>query len=332
MTSLADAYGNAGRSAPSRRQQLAGAVLFLFGATSLVGAIGLATTNIGTGMGLTGYGAREVAGVIAGLGLPAVILGVFAVLPSSRRTKLVALLGTQIALLGVASFPVLYPSTWLSSAPMYALGVSLLYVCGVLTTFWGLFAALAAFETRNSPGGTARMNVTEEGKIRLIEDDTIPHLGGIGLFGSDPDGTVPTQTNRNPSSTTESAGSEEAEPSPNTATATHGNTDAQPTQREQSTSHRQSTPTQTGPTEHELDPTLASAGPEASPTTDGGTATTGHDPITETAVHQGEPDDYCGNCRHFQYVMDGDDDIQPYCSFHEELLDDMDPCPAWVEK
>ncbi|WP_422653635.1 DUF7140 domain-containing protein [Halorientalis sp.] len=51
--------------------------------------------------------------------------------------------------------------------------------------------------------------------------------------------------------------------------------------------------------------------------------------MTETAVHRGEPDSYCGNCRHFQYVMDGDD-VAPYCTFHEETLDDMDACSAWV--
>lgn len=327
MTSLADAYGTAGRSAPSRRQQLAGAVLFLFGATSLVSAIGIATTDVGAWAGLTGYAAREVAGIIAGLGLPAVILGIFAVLPSSPRAQLVAALGTLVALIGVATFPILYPSTWISSAPVRTLGVSLTYILGVLTMFWCLFGSLAAFETRNAPGGTARMNVTEEGRIRLIEDSSVPGLGGIGLFGSDPDGTVATQTNRDAV-----AGSDT--PSGSKTPATSTNTETQPQRSATKNTHsdqRDTPPTQVGPTEHELDPSLASAGPEASPTTDGGTAAANRDPITDTAVHRGEPDDYCGNCRHFQYVMQ-DGDIKPYCSFHEDLLDDMDPCPAWIEK
>jgi cytochrome c biogenesis protein CcdA len=323
MTSLADAYGSAGRSAPSRRRKLAGAVLFLFGATSLVSAIGLATTNIGTSVGLTGYAAREVAGVIAGIGLPAVILGIFTVLPSSQRTQLIAVLGTSIALVGVISFPMLYPSTWLSSAPIRTLGVSVIYILGVLTMFWCLFGALATFETRSSPGGTARMNVTEEGRIRLIEDSSFPGLGGIGLFGSDPDGTIPTQTNRDVA-TDGSSASGATTTSPDTTTQ-------QPASQGPNRSPRTASPTQTGPTEHELDPSLASAGPEASATTDGGTTTTQQDPITETAVQSGEPDDYCGNCRHFQYVMN-DGDIEPYCSFHEDLLDDMEACPAWVEE
>ncbi|PYZ02554.1 hypothetical protein C8039_01115 [Halogeometricum sp. wsp3] len=45
---------------------------------------------------------------------------------------------------------------------------------------------------------------------------------------------------------------------------------------------------QTGPSENTLDPRIAEAGPEATPSADGGTATTGRDAITETAVHQGD--------------------------------------------
>ena len=48
MTSLTDVYeGRVGRVA-SRRQQLFGSGLFLAGAAMLVGAIGVATTGIGT--------------------------------------------------------------------------------------------------------------------------------------------------------------------------------------------------------------------------------------------------------------------------------------------
>jgi hypothetical protein len=41
------------------------------------------------------------------------------------------------------------------------------------------------------------MQVTEEGRIKLVESaDERGGLGGIGLFGSTPSGSVPTQTNR----------------------------------------------------------------------------------------------------------------------------------------
>jgi len=190
-------------------------------------------------------------------------------------------------------------------------------------------------KTRNDPGGTARMEVTEEGTIKLVEESrSLPGLGGIGFFGRDPDGDVETQTNRRATTTSDGGstqhtdGSEVMGQSGSDPTTQHPRSS---TQQADARSHQPEKRTSRGPTEHDLDPELANAGPEASPSTDGGTTTaTGQDPITETAVHRGEPDSYCGNCRHFQYVMDGDD-VAPYCTFHEEPLDDMDACSAWVD-
>ncbi|QIO22312.1 hypothetical protein [Haloarcula sp. JP-L23] len=341
MTSLTDVYeGEVGRVA-SRRQQLVGSGLFLAGVAGLVAAIALATTNVGSTVGLGDYAARKAAGILAGIGLPVVVLGVFAVLPASRRVRATAILGACVSMLGVAVFQHIYPYNWMTNAPLQALGTSIVYVAGVLTTFWCLFVALATFNTRKSPGGTARMAVTEEGTIKLVEEArSIPGLGGIGFFGEDPDGGVETQTNRHEAGHgTVSDGGDESEVlrSPagsGTQSGTASTTGPQSAGRQSANGRPDETDaeqsTSVGPSEHELDPDIASAGPESAPSTDGGTTPhTGQDPITETAVHRGEPDNYCGNCRHFQYVMDGDD-IQPYCTFHSEQLDDMDPCPAWV--
>ncbi|EMA07642.1 hypothetical protein SAMN05443574_106165 [Haloarcula vallismortis] len=342
MTSLTDVYeGEVGRVA-SRRQQLVGTALFLVGVAGLVGAIALATTAVGNRYGLDAYAARQIAGIIAGLGLPSVILGVFAVLPASRRIRLTALGGTAIAAVGVGLFQSLYPYSWTSSDPLLALLTGAVYFAGIVTTFWCLFASLATFKTRNDPGGTARMEVTEEGTIRLVEEArTLPGLGGIGFFGQDPDGGVETQTNR-PGAGTQGAVSDggtgqhsgnaqsdrsrQSSGRSDSGTATERQSGRQSTTRSNTESRGTG---QTGPSENALDPKVAAAGPEASPSTDGGTATTGHDTITETAVHQGEPDTYCGNCRHFEYVMQ-DGDIEPYCSFHGEVMDDMEACSAWV--
>jgi len=327
MTSLTDVYeGEVGRVA-SRQQQLVGSGLFLAGAAGLVGAIALATTGAGTALGLSDYAAREVAGIVAGIGLPAVVLGIFAVLPTGPRTRLVAGAGAAVSLLGVIAFQQIYPYSWMADAPLLALGASALYVSGVLMTFWSLFAALATFKTRQDPGGTARMNVTEEGTIRLVERQlSAAGQGGIGLFGEEPDGEVETQTNRpDRAGSTVGDGGDGSEVMESPGTPSNTGPASQPSRGEPEP------PVQQGPSEHELDPHLANAGPEASATTDGGTtAATGQDPITETAVHRGEPDSYCGNCRHFQYVMDGDD-VEPYCTFHGEMLDDMEACSAWVD-
>ncbi|RLN01442.1 hypothetical protein [Haloarcula sp. Atlit-7R] len=357
MTSLTDVYeGEVGRVA-SRRQQLVGTALFLVGVAGLVGAIALATTTVGNRYGLDAYAARQIAGIIAGLGLPSVILGVFAVLPASRRIRLTALGGTGVAAVGVWLFQSLYPYSWTSSDPLLALLTGVVYFAGIVTTFWCLFASLATFKTRNDPGETARMEVTEEGTIRLVEEArTLPGLGGIGFFGQDPEGTVETQTNRpgasgavsdggtgQPSDDARTANGRHHQPSTDTqsdrntrsqrrsnsgaATESGRQANARSNTGQQNTASRRRD--QSGPSENALDPRIAEAGPEASPSTDGGTATTGHDAITETAVHQGEPDTYCGNCRHFEYVMQ-DGDIEPYCSFHGEVMDDTEACSAWV--
>lgn len=329
MTSLTDVYeGDVGRVA-SHRRKLVGTGLFVAGAVGLVGAIALATTGLGSALGMDGYAARELAGIVAGLGLPAVVLGVFVVLPAGRQARATAGVGLSVAVLGVVLFQHLYPYSWLEGAPLLALTAGIVYFAGVVTTFWCLFVALATFKTRNDPGGTAHMEVTKEGTIKLVEEArSIPGLGGIGFFGQDPDGDVETQTNRPGAVSDGGAKSDTASRSTTQSAA------GQQSSQERSTAG--SSPTDTGgstvrgPTEHSLDPRIANAGPEASPSTDGGTTTeTGHDPITETAVHRGEPDTYCGNCRHFQYVMD-DGDIEPFCTYHETVMDDMEPCSAWM--
>jgi hypothetical protein len=63
--------------------------------------------------------------------------------------------------------------------------------------------------------------------------------------------------------------------------------------------------------------------------TDGGATTT--DDAEFLTGDSGEPtsDTYCGNCSHFQYVRT-DGDIEPYCGYHGELMDDMDACEEWT--
>jgi hypothetical protein len=341
MTSLTDVYdGEVGRVA-SRRQQVVGTGLFLLGAAGLVAAIAFATTPVGQRFALSEYGARELAGTVAGLGLPAVILGVFTVLPSGRRTRAAAALGTSVAVLGVALFRSIYPYSWVESAPLLALGVSIVYSLGILAAFWALFAAVATFKTRNDPGGTARMEVTESGTIRLVEEArSVPSMGGVGLFGGDPDGDVETQTNRAGQSAARSDGSGTADRQPTGATSRQsqrtGHSDpndaATPTHSDPTPNHPEARETRSPDDRAQptVDGDIAQAGPESTATADGGTQSVSGDPITDTAVRRGEPDTYCGNCRHFQYVM-ADGDIEPYCGFHEELMDDMDACSAWTK-
>ena len=296
MTSLTEAYDGGVGAVAGRRRRALGAGLFLAGAALVVGAIPLATTDLPAALGLGVFEARELAGVLAGLGVPAVFVGIFSVLPAGRATRGAAAIGASLAVLGVALFAAAYPDRWVSEAPAMAVTILLLYSTGTLVTFWCLFVGVATFNTRGAPGGSARVEITDEGTIRLVEGEKRRRgLGGIGLFGTDPDGDVDTQT---------SDGSEEmVVPEPTV-----------------------------DPTDPGGDPGRPGPGPE--PAGDGGSAVAdpgdAADEVVEAIDRRGRPDAYCGNCTHFEYVR-ADDQIAPYCGFHEELLEDMDACEQWTQ-
>jgi len=319
MTSLTDVYDGDVGSVADRRRRAAGTALFLVGAAIVVTAIATATTDLRQVFGLGLYEAREVAGVLAGLGVPAVVVGIFAVLPAGRVVRAAAAIGASLALLGVTLFVYAYPDRWLSVDPALTVGTVLMYSLGTLTTVWCMFAALATFETRNDPGGTARMEITEEGTIRIIERETsIPGFGSVGLFGSDPDGSVETQTNRagrsgagSPPGGSAGAGAAGA------ASATDGGAEML-TSRGGGATGGGGTRSNGG--------SASRSGPHPNASSDGGAEVL--EPAVDSVNDRPRPDAYCGNCRHFDYVsVDGE--MVPYCGLHEGLMEDMDACGQW---
>jgi cytochrome c biogenesis protein CcdA len=293
MTSLSEVYSGETGALANRRQRRFGMALFVAGAAMVGGAIALATTGLSTWFGLDIIGARRVAGILAGLGLPAAILGVFAVLPTSDPTRATALIGTSIAVFGVLLFSYAYPSNWLANNLPFALATTAIYTLGALVLVWCLFVAVATFKTRNDPGGSARVRITDEGTIRVVDTGrSVPGLGGIGLLGSDPNGDVPTQTGRADDNAASGVSSDDV------VTLESPDSDLQ--------------------------------GPE--PTSDGGRAAV-DDPatdeiVTAAAAERGRPDKYCGNCDHFEYVR-ADGELEPYCTRHSELMEDMNACEQW---
>ncbi|WP_135664385.1 DUF7139 domain-containing protein [Halorhabdus rudnickae] len=289
MTSLTDVYRRRVGAVASRRRVFVGATLFALGAGLTAAGVVLATTHVGSRFGLETYGAREWAGILAGLGLPAVFVSVFAVLPTSRVTRAAAAIGASLCVFAVALFTYAYPTQWPGAPaadPLLALLTLGAYFGGAVTTGWCLFVAVATFKTRKAPGGTAEMRITEEGRIKLVQDADglggtgsggLGSTGGVGLFGSDPDGGVPTQT-----------GSE----------GTNGD--------DTSTAR-----------------TVSDGGSTAVDSTDEGAE------ILEAARTRTSPDRYCGNCEHFHYVRVDEDAIEPYCDFHGQYMDDMDACSDW---
>lgn len=293
MTSLADVYdGDVGNVADRGRRRF-GTALYLLGAAAVVAAIVMATTGVRELFDLGLYQARTVAGVLAGVGIPAVFVGFFSVLPAGRAVRATAAIGASLALFGVSLFAYAYPDRWLGVDPALPVAAFLLYGLGTLTIVWCLFAALATFKTRNDPGGTARVEITEEGRIRLLEPESdspsFPGFGSVGLFGSGPDGEVKTQTNRSQHAADGGVGAPAS-----------------------------------GDGGVELLGEDADSGPQPTATSDGGAvATRPHD-----VDSHGEPDPYCGNCVDFEYVrVDGE--LVPYCGFHDGLLADMEACEQW---
>ena len=293
MTSLAEAYEGARNESP--RRVLLGMGLFAAGALLVVVAIVVASTGLLRPLGVGFFAAREVAGVLAGLGVPAVFVGIFTVLPASDRERAVAGVGGAVAVLGVVLFWTTYPEQWVGATQDHlTLPVTIVYFGGVLTTFWSLFTAVVNFKTRNDPGGTVTLRRTVAGETRLVEVpvaelegrdlDALSGLGGVGVVGD---------VDREPVV---------AAPADDAVVERTGSAAVGPTR-----------------------------GGRSTPASDGGTqAERLRSPRTDrrAAAHAANPDRYCGNCAHFEYVP-GDGGMRPYCGFYDELMDDMAPCDEW---
>ena len=310
MTSLGEVYHGDDRSGPSLRQIYAGGSLFLVGIVLVVAGIVVATTDVLLGGGISLYDVREYGGILAGLGVPAVFLGISTVLPAERATRAAAGIGASVAVLGVALFSHAYPCRWsgASCAPgmvdltLPTVGV---YFLGALTTFWCLFVGIANFKTRNDPGGTVTMEVTRQGETKVIEVDRSTTKGSVGLGGGTgtPTGTVGTQV---------SDGGADDDGIREVASVT-GTTDAG------------SSPG--GPS----GPASPSGPPGPEGTESGGNTDTSWSSTTATDTTTDAADRYCGNCEHFEYVRT-ENGIQPYCGFHDGVMADMDACEDWSSR
>jgi uncharacterized membrane protein len=321
MTSLAEVYEGLGEDA-SHEQLVAGTALFVAGAFLVVGGIVVATTNPLSLVGVEAWRAWEPAGVMAGLGVPAVMVGIFIVLPASTHVRAAAAVGASVSVLGVALFEYAYPDRWIGDPTNLTALVTLVYAVGVIATFWCLFTAVANFKTRNDPGGTVTLEITRGGETRVVEVDRddlpaaieaakgdVGGAGGLGVIGEDPDGDVPTQTNRVERRTAGAVRDADA------GTGTGGSA-------------------ATGTTTSRS--TAGSPGPAGgTPTSDGGVTEPGiRSPADDAEVMNARADpadatdDYCGNCEHFRYVQTSRG-MRPFCELDDGVMDDMDACEEW---
>jgi hypothetical protein len=365
MTSLSEAYGGRGRSGVDPRRLYLGVGSFVAGALLLVAGI-LAAAEVAVPAGYSSAAARELGGILGGVGVPLVLLGVMAVLPADRSTYAAAVVGAAVMCLGVALFTYAYPERWVGGPrpdlPNLTLHTAGVYFLGAATALWSVFVGVANFKIRNDPGGTVTMEVTHKGETRVVEvpRDQLGSRGGVGLLGGTPDGDVETQTNRpDADGDAGSAAPRDAAPrdaaSGGAAGGTSGSADARSGSGAAagSGSASGSGASRAGDRSNGAGRAGGSvpSGPGSAGVSDGGSAESditsplddaGDGPSSpatpESAPSPGSPaardgpgDAYCGNCEKFDYVRT-DDGMRPYCAHYDELMDDMEACDAWTPR
>ncbi|GAB7013830.1 DUF7139 domain-containing protein [Halolamina salina] len=365
MTSLSEVYKPDAEFQTSLRRLYAGLGLFALG-----GLLAIAGVVVGATTPLRSLTASwEWAGILAGLGVPAAILGVFIVLPSGRRTRVAAVIGAALSILGVALFAHAYPCQWvgtncLGDRSLLTLPVALLYSAGIITTLWCLFTGIVNFESRNSPGGTARVEVTTQGETKVIEVPTSElskFSGSMGVLGGTPDVDSPDRPGAGGGSDSSVASdggastntiddvgtggafvdeSEIADVGPSNPTSGSSSRNRGPS--DPSTTDPRSDDDSVGskpPRRENRDDAAGRSGSNTGEVKDVGTGSsarreddwtpTGSTP--ENAAGGPDRDSYCGSCAQFEYVQT-DQGMQPYCGLHDEIMDDMDACNEYTPR
>lgn len=162
MPSLDEAYHKRhGLSRP--RRVLSGAALLAIGALAIIVAMALVWFGGDTTT------AKLYAGITAGTGIPAMLLGIVVVLPASSRQRIGVLLGTVLAVGGVYLFQYAYPTRWTRTADPLAFETLLLYSGGCALAAWFVFAAIATTRLRNNPQGTVSLEVVRQDETRTVE-------------------------------------------------------------------------------------------------------------------------------------------------------------------
>ncbi|MDB9250083.1 hypothetical protein PN419_13925 [Halorubrum ezzemoulense] len=347
MTSLSEAYGGRGRSGVDPRRLYLGVGAFAAGALLVVAGI-LVAAEVAVPAGYSSGAARQLGGILGGVGVPLVLLGVMAVLPADRNTYAAAVVGAAVMCLGVALFAHAYPQQWVGGPRPELTDLTLptagVYFLGAATTLWSVFVGVANFKTRNDPGGTVTMEVTHKGETKVVEvsRDQLGSRGGVGLLGGTPDGEIETQTNRPDDAESDSAGAAPSRSSPPSG----GNSSGTPSGAERSDrpgrtssggrsgASGRSVPgspgvSDGGSADSDITSPLDDAGPTdgpESPTTPESAPSPG-----SPAAREGPGDAYCGNCAEFDYVRT-DDGMRPYCGHYDELMDDMEACDDWTPR
>ena len=163
MPSLDEAYSRDRVTERDPRRVTGGLALGVAGALAVLVAIVLLALAGDTTL------AKAQAGVLAGLGVPAMFLAVVVVLPASRRARLGVVGGSALSVAGTWLFWQAYPARWTRTADSLAFETVMLYGLGGALALWFVFSAVATFRRRNDPQGTVELEVVRQGEIKTVE-------------------------------------------------------------------------------------------------------------------------------------------------------------------
>lgn len=162
MPSLGEAYNRNRGARDSRR-------IYVGGALGLAGALAVLVAIVLVAVGGDVTAVKASAGLLAGLGIPAMLLGVVFVLPANTRQRVGVVAGTALTTVGVWLFWHAYPTRWTQTSNSLAFETVLVYAVGSALALWFVFTAIATVRLRNNPQGTIRLEVVRQGETRTVE-------------------------------------------------------------------------------------------------------------------------------------------------------------------
>src|SRR5687768_9017251 len=118
---------------------------------AVVGVIIYATMS--TREDLNAYGWKETGGVIAGLGPPAIFVGIAVTLPTKWSMRVLDTIGVILCLVGVGIFIALYPYKW-NTATGQEIWAIVAYVAGLAALLASTISSLIGYYVARATAGT----------------------------------------------------------------------------------------------------------------------------------------------------------------------------------
>lgn len=121
---------------------------------------------------LSTYAVREVAGVAAAVGLPALLLGIVVLLPVDRRMLYVAAAGSAVTVAAVGIFVWAYPQDWnVTVPPDYSARAIAIYSVGIALVVAATGAALVAHRVERVTGGATASEPDDDDESEATVSD-----------------------------------------------------------------------------------------------------------------------------------------------------------------